>query len=665
MTKKKNDEKTKAKPSKPPERRPSLEDEWSKQDTALGKLGEQYEFPLFSAARAIESQRRSAYRDTASAALEIVDNAMESKATWIHVVMDPIERKVGKRTRKGIGAVAFVDNGAGMSPDMIRFALSWGGGTRFDDPEFIGKFGFGLPNASINQARRARVYSRRNKQEPWMAGTLDIDVFVKMAGVIKVDPAEEAELPTFVSEYLTRNGLQLEHGTVVVWENPDRLSYARVRNLAEHLVERFGVVYRYLLGDIELKVEGQEVTSVDPLFLTKGARFYVAEEGAGAKQTVDRSIPVAYWVDEETGEPMLKQLESKEDYDAAAARSDRVIGTIVIKAAYFPLGFSTGQQKAGHVSALDEYAAARFAIRLKRRGMSFVRAGREIETVDIFPRSARDRESGLGKWPLLQSYAYHWGFEVSFSPELDDVFGITNDKQGVRPIPEFWKLMTGLEMDKHASYLNRMQSTLRRELQSARMAAAVKAQEGATGAEQAMAAVDIARGRRRKPAARDRDQTEKKKKKAAEKRASEKKETLEEALKAVERENRRRPYKVEYVDEPNGPFYRPEWRDGAQVVVLVNKSHSFFATLYSAVLDVPGDGLAKDAVDALLLCLAAAELATDVDETSEFYRAQREDIWTVDLNRVMSQLASRHANRGEEEDDREAEGDADEEAAAE
>ena len=58
----------------------------------------------------------------------------------------------------------------------------------------------------------------------------------------------------------------------------------------------------------------------------------------------------------------------------------------------------------------------------------------KIETLDAFPRSARDKSSGLGDWPLLQSYAYHWGIEVAFGPEFDDVFGITNDKQRVRPI---------------------------------------------------------------------------------------------------------------------------------------------------------------------------------------------------------------------------------------
>jgi hypothetical protein len=49
---------------------------------------------------------------------------------------------------------------------MARFALSRGGGIHFDDLNFIGKFGFGLPNASINQNKKVEVYTLTKKSEP-------------------------------------------------------------------------------------------------------------------------------------------------------------------------------------------------------------------------------------------------------------------------------------------------------------------------------------------------------------------------------------------------------------------------------------------------------------------------------------------------------------------
>jgi Histidine kinase-, DNA gyrase B-, and HSP90-like ATPase len=96
------------------------------------------------------------------------------------------------------------------------------------------------------------------------------------------------------------------------------------------------------------------------------------------------------------------------------------------KMARFPYGFAAGGRNS---KSFPDEAKKRFDIRQPRLGVSFVRAGREIETFDAFPRSSRDRGNGLGDWPLLQSYAYHWAVEVRFNPDLDEVFGITNDKQ--------------------------------------------------------------------------------------------------------------------------------------------------------------------------------------------------------------------------------------------
>ena len=59
----------------------------------------------------------------------------------------------------------------------------------------------------------------------------------------------------------------------------------------------------------------------------------------------------------------------------------------------------------------------------------------------MFPKLDKDEAQGTGRWPLLQTFAYHWGLEVKFNPNLDDVFGITNDKQGVRPTEDFWRIL--------------------------------------------------------------------------------------------------------------------------------------------------------------------------------------------------------------------------------
>src|SRR4030095_191011 len=55
--------------------------------------------------------------------------------------------------------VSILDNGCGMDPFTLRQALRFGGSTRFGDRSGLGRYGMGLPNASLSQARRMMVYT--------------------------------------------------------------------------------------------------------------------------------------------------------------------------------------------------------------------------------------------------------------------------------------------------------------------------------------------------------------------------------------------------------------------------------------------------------------------------------------------------------------------------
>jgi hypothetical protein len=78
--------------------------EVERQQKYLDRLPENYAFPLFNAAQALESQRRSGYRNTAAAAREIVDNAMEAGATRIDVCFErPKQLKAYQRADSGTG----------------------------------------------------------------------------------------------------------------------------------------------------------------------------------------------------------------------------------------------------------------------------------------------------------------------------------------------------------------------------------------------------------------------------------------------------------------------------------------------------------------------------------------------------------------------------------
>jgi hypothetical protein len=613
-----------------------LQTEIQRQEKYLASLPDTFEFPLFNAMTALESQRRSGYRTTAAAAREIVDNAIEAGASWIHVVFD--SDRSGKR--KSVASVAFIDNGSGMVPRMIQAALSWGGGTHFEEHDFIGKFGFGLPNASINQSKRVEVYSRVDSSEPFHMTYLDVTEFTKF-GLQAIPAAKPAKLPKFVQDYLKRNKLDLDHGTVVVWVNPDRLSYRSPGYLREHLSDDFGVVYRYLIkkredgsGDApELVVEGVKLEAVDPLFLDPAGRFYepAVSDGAldegGARKVLDRLVAVKYYVDPETGDRHLARVEPGEEL-TPADENLLAVGSIRVRVARFPVGFVSTRRSGG------TEARARWEIRKARRGMSFVRANREIETVDAFPRSARDRASGMGDWPLLQGYAYHWGVEVSFHPVLDEVFGITNDKQGVRPIEDFWRVLSQEEIDKVLRAENQWQSAARRDLLLIRREEVEnEREEGPSRAELAAQAADTASGRKPRVQGQRKQQADQDLDELAKRRAEELGKGIDEVKAALQQDAENHRYRIEYFENEYAPFFEPKYEIG-KFIVRINRKHQFYETLYS---ELPAT--AKDAVDLLLIALARAELIVDDEAMATWYPVQRRDVWSPFLQNSLKILS--------------------------
>lgn len=665
--------------------------EIERQEYYLKKLPPTYEFPLFSGRRAVESQRQSGYKDTARAAREIVDNAIEAGAKNVWIALDRVteaERKKGQAKRgeakDRVGAIAFIDDGPGMLPDMARFALTWGGGTHSDVHDSIGKFGFGLPNASINQTRRVSVYTRTKRHPQWVRVTLDINT-VDEYGLVTVDPPVPAALPTFVVKFLERHGVTLSTGTVVVWEQPDRLSWSKATTLKEHLRHDFGVVYRYMLDKANIFIEDDRVNKVDPLFLMPAGMFYVPPEKGGALLALEKKIVVAFRREPGSGTPHLDYLQSPEEIEEARSEPGTHVGIIVVKIGRFPFGFVRGEKK-----FRGDDAYKRFEFRKDRRGMSFVRAGREIETVDVFPKSASAKAEGLGEWPLLQAYAYHWGIEVAFTPEIDEAMRVGNDKQTIRPVEDFWRVMTKAGIDAAARAEAEYQRKAREKKEEDDTREALS-EAKPTPATEAAAQAEKLTGRKRLPPTR-RQEAEQKAKEAAEKKKAKSNDSApatdatgngpepkagrgpqahaedeaadspapvpgadghraeaDEAMAALEEEARRQRFFISTYHAEGGPVYRPSLGNGHQIGVEVNTAHAFFRSFY---VNLRAKPTARYAVDLLLLSLAKSEIEAE-DERKLFYEHERKYNWTPFLDTCLSVLdqLTGSASEEREEDD--------------
>ena len=434
--------------------------------------------------------------------------------------------------------------------------------------------------------------------------------------------------------------MTFDRGTVVVWVEPDRLTYRTAASLKEHMLDDFGVMYRYLLRDFDLQVAGVKVEAVDPLFLEAGARYYMLEEQGGAQKIVERSLAVKLYRDDGANGLHLQKLDAKEleKIKAAKGTSDGklvAVGTIYYRVARLPLGF-----------AVDASARAGLS-RWIRSQSSALRSARRAGACRLCEEAARSRPltcspgrrvtppPDLATGRSSRATPITGASKCASVPELDDVFGITNDKQRVRPIEDFWRLLHEEEVDE---LLNREQSWQHQE-REARTKARRKPQPSPepTPAELSAAAVDTIVGRPTPIPDHELPKVREKFEEAVAQQSQITGKSLEEAAAVIAEEGKHRPYRTEYFEDPYAPFYRPEWGVGGQIVVWVNRKHPFYDALYTASMGK----LAQEGLSLLLIALAKGELKATDPTAKLWYEEQRTKVWSSFLGTAMRDLIAR------------------------
>jgi hypothetical protein len=95
--------------------------ELERQKKYLSHLPKNFQFLIFNARTALESQHESGYKHTAAAGREIIDNDYESGADEVNVVLETYQKPGFKEK---ISTVGYIDNGSGIVPDIARYALT-------------------------------------------------------------------------------------------------------------------------------------------------------------------------------------------------------------------------------------------------------------------------------------------------------------------------------------------------------------------------------------------------------------------------------------------------------------------------------------------------------------------------------------------------------------
>ncbi len=153
-----------------------------------------------------------------------------------------LERReiVKERERSRLHKIAVLDDGSGMDAATLRMALQFGNGTKLDDRSGIGRFGMGLPNASISQAARVDVWTWQNGPSNALWTYLDLRE-IDGGSITEVPQPRLVPLPP---DWHARSDHVGSTGTLVVWSKLDlgRLTWKRASTALDHTEKIVGRV---------------------------------------------------------------------------------------------------------------------------------------------------------------------------------------------------------------------------------------------------------------------------------------------------------------------------------------------------------------------------------------------------------------------------------------
>ncbi len=345
---------------------------------------------------AIKAMRDSGYKNTAYALAELIDNSIQADADMVEVFC--IERRVliSARERRRVSEIGVLDNGCGMDDTTLRSSLQFGNGTRLEDRSGIGRFGMGLPNASISQCRRVDVWTWQSGPENALHTYLDLNEIETGKRRVVPDPIVES-VP---GKWRSRSAELGTTGTLVVWSDfeDNRLTWKGARPTLEHTEALSGRMYRKFIhtGRVEIRlvaaVEGEEPT-LDRLAKVNDPLYLMAPSS---------TLPPF------DDEPMFQQW-GESDTEFEITIDDKEWHTVSVR-------MSWARPKTLPEDGTDRGGTLYGKHAAKNIGLSIVRAQRELELDGSWAVGYDPRE----RW---------WGAEVEFPPALDEIFGVTNNKQ--------------------------------------------------------------------------------------------------------------------------------------------------------------------------------------------------------------------------------------------
>lgn len=223
-----------------------------------------------------DALRNTGYKNIESAVAEIIDNSVEANAKDIFVIL---REGIAKSGRKVVTEIGFLDNGDGMDEKILGNCLGIGASTR-KARRGMGRFGVGLPQASLYACPDVEVYSWQDGVENAKRVYLDINK-VKEGEQKEIEDPIKTTIPEPYNSYVKYQTLFetydfTKSGTLVIWKQCDRINPKTRGPLTERLEFSLGQKFRYFIHDGVSKIKiicdenpeaAVDIAPNDPLFL--------------------------------------------------------------------------------------------------------------------------------------------------------------------------------------------------------------------------------------------------------------------------------------------------------------------------------------------------------------------------------------------------------------
>lgn len=374
-----------------------------------------------------DALRNTGYKNIECAMAEIIDNSIQANAKNVFIVVS--EKFNAKTGHNNIDEIAFLDDGDGMTAKELGRCLGIGYSTR-TNRKGMGRFGVGLPQASLYACPSVEVYSWQDGYDNTQKVYLDIEK-VRSGEQTQIDDPIKANIPDKYKKYLdfaiANSGERIDFkkkGTFVLWRNCDRVIPKTVNFLFKRLDFSLGQKFRYFIYEDNIRIrmihhENQdftyEIMPNDPLMLMDNN--YVLGNP-------DKPGEISPRTNMNCTESVFEPYCNEQYPDGVVPFKIKYVDphTYEINDSTVTIKFSCVRDIFYDKTAIPgEPGSTKLGKHVKRlEGISIVRANREIDfgQFDFYENINKPEH----RW---------WGCEIRFSPELDEAFGVANNKQHV------------------------------------------------------------------------------------------------------------------------------------------------------------------------------------------------------------------------------------------